>query len=650
MAKPGEPYRRGSEMTTIDRLISWLGRMAFGLATIPAFTGGVTIARAQEPTPVKREILALYDGAQEGDDANLTRIHRFAEMPLNHLGFILRFHNTRTKLPDPREIERYRGVLTWFVGPLPDSHAYLAWAAEVSRLNGRYVILGDIGVAANPANVPAINRLLDLAGLRHTGDYVAPTLASRVVQEDRNLIEFECRLGAVLPDYPVLSLAGSATRVGLMLETPKYDGQRQTALVAIGPRGAYAALDYEFCHQRPPLYQGKWLVNPFTFFHEAFGADDFPIPDTTTVSNRRLYFGQLKRDGWTRSSKIEDASGALAGEMVLRELIEPFRGLPTTIDVEDDGVARFGSRAGVVRGLLQRVLDNANVDPSRRQLRTTSSRFDAEYPSISNLAPLASAGPEHVVNAAMSDETAYSSGGAVGENAFFALKETVSNTDVPRRLKPFNLNYHAYAGEYPALLQSVKEQLQAANIAALAPVSANRYAAIVDGFFAARIERVGDATWRVSNRGALQTVRFDAADGREVDLRSSIGVVGQKYDGTTLYVALDETVEPAVVVLSPHPQSHNGLGLIESRWLVRHIVRDACALSFETQGYGEGAFAWSGAAGRYTIKVTRSGKEISRQIAEADGTGRLQFALPLSAIDPVTVLMSCARTDGSAQP
>ena len=123
----------------------------------------------------KREILALYDGAQEGE-ADFTRIYRFAEMPLNHLGFILRFHDIRTKLPAPAEIERYRGVLTWFAGSVSDGSAYLAWANRVSRMNVRYVILGDVGVAINPANILAVNQLLALAGVRHAGEYVSPTL------------------------------------------------------------------------------------------------------------------------------------------------------------------------------------------------------------------------------------------------------------------------------------------------------------------------------------------------------------------------------------------------------------------------------------------------------------------------------------------
>ena len=628
------------------RIATWL--IAVGLATIQAVVGGVAAALAQEPIPVKREIIALYDGAQEGA-VDLSRIYRFAEMPLNHLGFILRFHDIRTKLPAPAEMERYGGVLTWFVGSVADGDAYLAWASQVSRMNVRYVILGDIGVAPTSANIPAVNQLLEPAGVHHTGNYVGPTLGTRVVQKDQSLIEFECRLGPVLSDYPVITANGAGTRIGLMLETPPHDGKRNTVLVAIGERGGYAALNYEFCDQRPPLYQGKWLVNPFAFFRAAFGSGDQPIPDTTTASGNRLYFSTLENEGWTRSSKIEgfrDAS-VTSGEVVLRELIEPFHDLPATIDMHDKEVAKFGRSGRQTQMILQRLFASPNVDLSRRRLRATLSRFDTEYPSISNLSPLISAGPDRLINESMSDEAAYNNMGPVGENGFSALEETVINTDSPRRLKPFNLNYHAYAGEYPALLRSVKDQLRAASQAELTPVSANRYAAIVDGFFSARIDRAGSATWRISNRGVLETVRFDTAAGREVDFQSSVGVIGQKRNGTALYVALDETIEPVVVALGPPAFSRtvsNGVALVESRWLVRHVVKDEYGLSLEAQGYGDGSFTWSGASGHYTIAADRSGQEIWRQTAEADSAGRLKFILPVSATDPVTIRIRASAT------
>jgi hypothetical protein len=195
--------------------------------------------------------------------------------------------------------------------------------------------------------------------------------------------------------------------------------------------------------------------------------------------------------------------------------------------------------------------------------------------------------------------------------------------------------------------------LRAASQAPLTPVSSNRYAAIVEGFFSARVDRVGSAAWRISQRGKLETVRFDAAEGRYVDLRSSVGVIGQRRNGTTLYVALDEAIEPAVVVLGPPaaPRAESpGFDLVESRWLVRHVVKDECALSFEAQGYGDGSFTWSDAAsGRYTITVDRSGREIWRQTAEADGAGRLTFDLAASAVDPVTIRVNCTSVARAAK-
>src|SRR5215471_55362 len=91
--------------------------------------------------PVKREILALYDGAQERS-ADATRIHRFAELPLNYLGYILRYRDVRAGLPERGEVAHFAGVLTWFVGPLTDGDAYLAWAERAAREGPRLVVLG----------------------------------------------------------------------------------------------------------------------------------------------------------------------------------------------------------------------------------------------------------------------------------------------------------------------------------------------------------------------------------------------------------------------------------------------------------------------------------------------------------------------------
>jgi hypothetical protein len=67
---------------------------AFGLSALCAcLCQPVPVQAQQAQAEVKREILALYDSAQEGTDANRTRIHRYAELPLNHEGFVVDFRD-----------------------------------------------------------------------------------------------------------------------------------------------------------------------------------------------------------------------------------------------------------------------------------------------------------------------------------------------------------------------------------------------------------------------------------------------------------------------------------------------------------------------------------------------------------------------------
>lgn len=394
------------------------------------------------------------------------------------------------------------------------------------------------------------------------------------------------------------------------------------------------------------MFQGRWLLNPFAFLAAAFDANGEPVPDVTTASGNRLFLGVLDNEGWTRSSKIEDAreNSLAAGDVVLRDLIEPFDGLSTTVELREEAGTNFGRSARQAQILRERLLASRNIVLPQRHLRATLSRFDAEYPSISNLAPLTAASPDQIINMPVSDDSYYIKEGPIGQNGFVALKETLLNTEAPRRLKPFTVSYHAYVGEYPAPLRSVRDLLREANSGALSPVSVDGYAAIVDGFFRTRIDRVGSEAWRISNRGELQTIRFDAADDREVDLERSVGVVGQKRAGAALYVALDRTFEQATVVLRPAGTGARSLSLVESRWLIGHLVKGSCAASFEARGYGSGSFLWSGAVpGHYTIKVTRAGEDVWQQIVDADNAGNLKFVVPASAINAVEINMNCVE-------
>lgn len=625
---------RGASISFVCTQIVAMAMAVPSLLCVPAHAVGAN--------PVKRTILALYDGAREERPAS-TRLHRFAELPLNHLGFVLQYHDVRDGLPQPRELLAYRGLLTWFAGPVRDSHAFLAWASRLAELDIRYVVLGDLGADVTTANLPLANRVLAGFGVRHSGEMITPTRGTRIVYRDSSLYEAECRLDPVVPAYPVIATIDPATQQILTLATPPHDGGVATTLAALGRKGGYAVFNFEFCHQQAPLYRGRWLVEPFKFLEAAFGKERFPIPDVTTASGRRLFFSQLDAEGWSSPSQIERYrhNESLAAEVVLRELILPFPELPVTLDLRESEVEKVRRVLVQSRNVAGRMLALPQVvRPGRRSVGTTLSRFDTIYPSISSLAPLASAEKPRTALTPTSSETAYI-GGETGRLAFHALAETLEKTETPRRLKAFALNYHVYAGRQQAWLQAVRGHLMAARATPLASVAAGQYADIVDGFFTTRVTHIDEGQWLVSDRGALQTLRLDVPDGLSVDVAASLGVIGQRLHAGSLYVALDEAVDPALIVAAAADgmPREAPIQLIESRWLLRRLERISGGVRIEASGFGPGEMSWRVPPGNYVVTARRGDQLLWRQTVGADASGVLAFLVPIAAIEPVNITL-----------
>jgi hypothetical protein len=118
----------------------------FTLVLIAWILCGVQLAKADYDKmprqPVARRILALYDSSLEATPAE-TRIHRWAEMPLNHLGYVLTYRDIRKPLPTVDQARQFAGVLTWFPRIPLTRNAYLDWAIKAAQAGTKFVILGE---------------------------------------------------------------------------------------------------------------------------------------------------------------------------------------------------------------------------------------------------------------------------------------------------------------------------------------------------------------------------------------------------------------------------------------------------------------------------------------------------------------------------
>lgn len=243
------------------------------------------------------------------------------------------------------------------------------------------------------------------------------------------------------------------------------------------------------------------------------------------------------------------------------------------------------------------------------------SRFDPEYPSYASVAPIGRmVGKEQQIYASSSNENTYTE---LWNGRFYGFKylvESLKNTESPVRIKPLNIYYHIYSGEKQAGLNAVLSNLNYASAQEITPVTARQFTNIAMGFYSTIFTPLGNNSWRVSQRGDLDTIRFDHANRKTVDFTRSSGVVGQRHFQGSLYIYLDKTVRSPVIALKETVLSRKEAAatppyLVDGRWQVRELVQKAQSFAFIAEGFGKGEMRWQvPASGRYRISVGNSQK------------------------------------------
>lgn len=295
---------------------------------------GTFAATAHAGNALNRNILGLYDATEERSADN-SRLHRHLEMPLNHLGYQLKLHDLSQSLPDIAEASRYHAIATWFSGRIPMSEAYFTWATAVARSGTKFIVLDSIGALGNKEELPAINGFLTTLGLRYAHYFVSDSAKTRIAGATRSMIGFEHKLDPEkLPGHQVIVATSDTITKHLTVTDPghKWADAPEAVLVTTGPGGGHIASGFAI-HYDPERNRVRWIVNPFQFLEAALGRRTWPVPDTTTVSGRRLYFSHIDGDGWLNTTTVKQSGNvaAKASEVVLERLISPFPDLPVSV-------------------------------------------------------------------------------------------------------------------------------------------------------------------------------------------------------------------------------------------------------------------------------------------------------------------------------
>ena len=305
-------------------------KILFTLLILTIFCGH-GFAASQSAVP--RTILALYD-SKDSPDIRTTRLHRFAEMPLNHLGLKLKFFDIQKGLPSSKNMQDVRGVITWFESDrMPDPIKFISWANGLMNEGIRWVVFGNLGINENAEGkttpLTLVNGYLANLGLQTEGNWKPITYDVKLTHKDPEMVGFERPYAGVLSPFPETHKHGEDSKVFLTASWGK-NRLSKSDLIVIGPHGGYAAPGY-LMYERADFYQ--WYLNPFEFFRLAFKTDALPKPDTTTVSGRRIYYSHIDGDGWRNVTEIEKykETQALSAEVIFKEALAPFPDLPVTL-------------------------------------------------------------------------------------------------------------------------------------------------------------------------------------------------------------------------------------------------------------------------------------------------------------------------------
>jgi hypothetical protein len=710
---------------------------------------------------IPRVIVALYDGGH--DDYVYTRLHRPAEMPLNHLGLVVIPFDISTGLPPDRLMRDARGIITWFSGePIKDPAAYVAWLDRQTAAGKRYVMIGDIGFHAEALDAPALRarfaRVMARIGVVWHRSWVSLTYGKRIVAKDRAMVEFERPYPKLLPAYPHTERTADA-RAYLSVAREDQDGQDD--LVVIGRDGGYIAAGYAaLLHDTKPIVRA-WYVNPFRFFRFAFATDDLPKLDTTTMSGRRIFYSHIDGDALQNVASLEiyGTRKVLSAEVVYEQILRKYPDLPVTVApiAGDLDPAWYGTEE--TRDVTRRILALPNVeagshtyshpfawaffrnydskreapflslypprpgqtldasvfdadaaeesadDPPKpidgvytrprsyavtpfdldfeiegsvreieklmppgkhvkimqwsgdampwaaaiaktrkaglRNINGGDPRMDGRFDSYAWLSPLARrVGGQWQVYTSGANENIYTDDWHHRFYAFRSLIGTLKNTETPIRVKPINVYYHFYSAERPEGLNAVRAVLDYVRRQPIAPIATSRFAAMVDGFLAARIVALGPSRWRIENRDGIETARFDHASMRAVDFSRSVGVIGQRHVQGSLYVALDSAVAAPIVALEDCSEAWRAPDapvpyLSQARWRVQNVEWQRDGWSFDTQGFGAGAFDWRVPdAGAYRVDI---GDDHSALRVTAGADRHLRFTVPVSGEDGIAI-------------
>lgn len=529
-----------------------------------------------------RRILMLYNGS-DNKDVIFSDLHRFAAMPVQHMGFVPEYKDLSQPLPDYQLAGQYAGIIIWGNGTqnvVPQLHSWMLKQIDSGML---IAVVNEFGFVQNNENMQPFGLAV--------ADTIPAANVEIVVHDPA--VGFEHSAKAYPDTFDIISAGKDSTPI-LRLKI----ANKMTDMAAYMPWGGYVLSPYVI--YEIPYQQGtRWIINPFEFFKRALNLPDMPAPDVTTSTGRRLLMAHMDGDGY--ASNAEFPGSPLAPRVMLEKIFKKYP-IPTAVSVIEAETAPWGlypnksaemeqiaretfllphveiashsyshpfkwqklsaegdsegynlpipgykfdlnkETAGSVNYINQRLappgksckifLWTGDCNPGADAIAKNDSLgllnmnggetvITNSQPTLTDVAPLGISREGHFqVYAPNQNENVYTNLWTGPYYGFTRVIETFKLTDTPRRLKPVDIYFHTYAASKPASLKALDEVYAWALKQPNHPVFPSAYIRRVMGFNSMVIARE-DKDWLIYGNGLIDTLRINAKQGYP-DINSSV--------------------------------------------------------------------------------------------------------------------------------
>lgn len=298
---------------------------------------------------VPRRILALYSSA-EVPSLNFSLSHRFLQMPLNHLGYVVDYLDIESELPNVPLNGKYAGITSWVSGQasLAKGRQLSKWLTSRAAEGMPIAILGTFGFPLDrsfskafqlQAEIPAPSGRLDVISTKPMLGFEQPPRPNR-------------------EDMTPLRLTDERDTPLIVLRDEK---KQQFVGGAITSWGGFILAPFTLV-EVPTTDQARWIIDPFSFLKSALRLAPLPAPDVTTENGRRLFFSHVDGDGFP--SLAEFPGSPPAAEVLLKEILERYR-VPTTVSVIESEVSPDGlypKLSAKLEGIAKRMFALSHVE------------------------------------------------------------------------------------------------------------------------------------------------------------------------------------------------------------------------------------------------------------------------------------------------